>query len=355
METTFQTTYLQFLEDLKGTFPEYVSALTFAATLPNCKERFKEVWCPRAASVASRDDALFASGVELVSGFVLTNTLWSELSPNTQTAIWKYLSTLLLLVVAEDSASADVWDISGFQTSMADMMNFLKLSGGDGDTFSGMFEQLGKMMESFGLKDLSGAAADILPPNFKIPEKLFKGHIAKIVEELVKEFNPEDFGITPEMIDSKDPKAIFNLLQEIFTKKPDLLMSAGQKIAKKLQAKFQSGSIRREEIIREVEELMKEFSDNEAFSQLFGSLGDLMKMSEKTTGNEGSARRREVQERLRRKQAEKEARRAGTSNVVVYNSVDDATREAAYAALIAEEEAATVAASTKRAKQGKKH
>lgn len=350
---SFGKTYKQFLDDLKGTFPEYTAALTLAESLPDIQERFVEVWRNYAAAVAAQDSRIFdTKGIELVPGFVMTEKLWGELSAGTHSAIWKYISTLLLLAAASESSKTDggLWDISGFQTSMEEMMKHLKSEDGSG-AFMDMFAQLGKMAESMGLKDLSGASA------FKIPEKLFKGHIAKIVEELVKEFKPEDFGITAEMMESKDPKAVFNYLQEIFTKKPEMLMAAGQKIAKKLQAKFMSGSIKREEIIREVEELMKEFSDNEAFSELFGSLGDILKSSDKETGNEGSARRREVQERLRRKQAEKAAKRAagttgaaggaGASNLVIHSSVEAeahrAEAEAALAFLLAEEEAAAAA------------
>lgn len=332
---TFASTYAMFLEDLKGTFPEYTAALTLAGSLPDSLTRFVEVWHDHTESVAAKNGAIFdGRGVELVPGFVMTSALWSELSENTHNAIWKYLSTLLLL--AASSGIESLWDISGFQTSMEEMMKHLQESG-EGGTFASMFEQLGKMAETFGLKDLSGA----LPGGFKIPERLFKGHIARIVEELVKEFKPEDFGITEEMMDSKDPKAIFTNLQEIFTKKPDLLMSAGQKIAKKLQAKFASGSIKREEIITEVEELMKEFSDNEQFSELFGSLGEMLKSSDRSSGNEHSARLREARERLRRKTAERTARRTAAATNVVVNTEAEARAAAATAALLLEEEAAS--------------
>jgi hypothetical protein len=177
-----------------------------------------------------------------------------------------------------------------------------------------IFSKLGSMASMFGglkAEDLSGASS-----KFKIPERLFKGHIARIAEELVKEFKPEDFGISPDMLDSDDPARVFNYLQEVFTKKPELMMSAAQKIAKKIQAKFQRGEIKREDIIREAEELMKEFSENTAFSDLFGSLGEMLKGSERESGNEGSARRREVQERLRRKAEAKKAAAAAAATAV---------------------------------------
>jgi hypothetical protein len=122
-------------------------------------------------------------------------------------------------------------------------------------------------------------------------------------------------------------------------------MAAAQKIAKKIQAKFQRGEIRREDIIREAEELMKEFSDNDTFSNLFGSIGDMFKDSEKESGNEGSARRREVQERLRRKAAEKKTTAAAAATATAttpgMNTIVDGAEAAALAsmaALLREEE-----------------
>jgi hypothetical protein len=285
----------------------------------------------------------------------MTHALWSEIGIATQVAIWKYISSLLLLAAAAhtDTTADGLWDLSGFQHDMEAMMNTLKSSESVGDedggmagggmasgmagAMNGIFEKLGKMAETFGIKDLSGAAG-----KFKIPERLFKGHIAKIAEELVKEFKPEDFGISPEMLETDDPARVFTYLQEVFTKKPEMLMTAAQKIAKKIQVKFQRGEIKREDIIREAEELMKEFSDNEMFSEMFGSLGEMLKGGEKESGNEGSSRRREVQERLRRKTAEKEAKRAGagagSAPTNTFASSEDEVRAAAAAASLLKED-----------------
>lgn len=376
---TFAATYAQFVRELLLTFPEYEVPLRAAAAADPAaaKTAFLATWRPHTHAVATKSADLFAAapeGVPLVPGAPMTAKLWGELSEATHTAIWKYLSSLLLLAAAASEDASE--DMSGLQEDMEHMMRILKESGDSlASEMSGIFEKLAGLASSFGLGggaaaggagaaaaaaagiDLSGVAA--AAGKFKIPERLFKGHIAKIAEELVKEFKPEDFGIAPEMLESDDPARVFNYLQEIFTKKPEMLMGAAQKIAKKIQAKFARGEIRREDIIAEAEELMKEFSSNAAFSSLFGSLGEMLKSTEKESGNEGSARRREVQERLRRKQAEKEARRAtSTTNTVVHNPAAVAAAEAAMAALLEEEEherarAAAPAAKSAAAKKKK--
>lgn len=344
----FEKLYGEFVDDLVLTFPEYKSALSVQYS-ETTKSDFCKIWKPHTVDVASKNNAIFSStGFEILPGFTMTSVLWREISESTQNAIWKYISSLLLLAASDEVGKDGFWDISGFNAHMEAMMNMLKSDGAD-DEMGSIFEKLSKMAESFGLNtaDLSGA-------KFKIPEKLFKGHIAKIAEELVKEFKPEDFGISPEMLETNDPARVFTYLQEIFTKKPEMLMVSAQKIAKKIQAKFARGEIRREEIIREAEELMKEFSENEAFSSLFGSLGEMLKSSEKESGNEGSARRREVQERLRRKAAEKAATRGASTtastNVIVHNEAE----AAAIAAELLREEAAAVATLSSKPKGKKK-
>ncbi len=360
---TFEGTYVQFVDDLKGTFPEFSAALTHAASLPDSKERFVNIWKSHTSHIAACNASVFdGAGIELIPGFVMKRALWNELSESTHGVIWKYLSSLLLLAAATSTKeeASGLWDLSGFNADMETMMRMLSEAGaggaeggdgGMGESMKDIFSKLSSMASMFGglgglggiAEDLSGAAS-----KFKIPERLFKGHIARIAEELVKEFKPEDFGISPDMLESDDPARVFNYLQEVFTKKPELMMSAAQKIAKKIQAKFQRGEIKREDIIREAEELMKEFSENTAFSELFGSLGEMLKGSEKESGNEGSARRREVQERLRRKAAEKEAARkpAGATNVLATSEAE--LRAAAAAAALLMEEDKETAATAKR-------
>jgi hypothetical protein len=344
---SFHTLFLQFCEDLKGTFPELSFSKCRSLTAEEAQAQFHALWKSHQEAIRTRDASIFTEeGIEVLPGVVLTKKLWKEVGDSTHTAIWNYLSSLTLILVSEGFG---LWDEEEMKKSMEDMMKHLKeaaeaAGAGEGSTggagegafpFAGMggiFEKLKEMAEKMGEGKEGGM------PDFKIPERMFNGHIAKMAKELAAEFKPEDFGISPEMLQSDDPAKIFEYLQEIFTKKPDMLMSAAQRIAKKIQAKFQRGEIRREEIIAEVEELMKEFSGNEAFNSLFGQLGDILSFSAKATGNEGSERRRVVQERLRKKQAEKDAKKAKASPMA--NAAAIAAAEKAAAALLLEEEAA---------------
>jgi hypothetical protein len=340
---SFHTLFLQFCDDLKGTFPELSFSKCRSLTAEEAQAQFHALWKNHQDAIRTRDASLFTQeGMEVLPGILITKKLWKEVSETTHNAIWNYISSLMLISVSEGFG---MWDEEEMRKSMEEMMKHLKeaaeAQGGAGSEggespFAGMggiFEKLKEMAEKMGDGKEGGAL-----PNFKIPERMFNGHIAKMARELAAEFKPEDFGISPEMLQADDPAKIFEYLQEIFTKNPEMLMAAAQRIAKKIQAKFQRGEIRREEIVAEVEELMKEFSENEAFNALFGQLGDLLSFSAKATGNEGSERRRVVQERLRKKQAEKEAKKAAKAPVV--NSAAIAAAEAAAAALLKEEEVA---------------
>jgi hypothetical protein len=185
MPASFSNTYTQFLNELKDTLPEFLPALVAASELPDAQAQFTALWRPYTADAAAKNSAIFTvAGIGLVPGVTMTASLWSELSPATQNAIWKYISSLLLLAATDDDS---LWDLSGFKTSLSTMMAHMTRGGAEGADLSGalpegfasLFEKLSSM--GAGFPDLSG----VLPGNFKIPERLFKGHIAKIAEELV--------------------------------------------------------------------------------------------------------------------------------------------------------------------------
>jgi hypothetical protein len=371
---TFQTTFDQFVGELEATFPELKDGIKAARAFPkeHLAKQFRVMYRGKAMLVAVRDEAFFAGDVEILPGIVMTPKLWSEISKATKKAIWNYLSSLILLTAADDATEEDTfWNDEEFKRCMENMMSGLKdaasgaasggagtsgASGAAGGTSSnpfagfgnmgdmgGLFGKLREMAESFASNagastggSGSGAPTGTGLPEFKIPERMFKGHIAKMARELAEEFKPEEFGISPELMNTQDPAKVFEYLQELFTRNPEKLMSAAQRIAKKLQTKFLRGEIKRDEIIAEIEELMKEFSENEAFNSIFGNLGELLQMSAKATGNEGSERRRVVQERLRKKTAEKEAKK--TALVPADAAAAIAAADAAAAALLAEED-----------------
>jgi hypothetical protein len=139
-----------------------------------------------------------------------------------------------------------------------------------------------------------------------------KGQLAKLVEELVKEFKPEEFGFTPEIMAEceRNPAKAFEVITEIYTKRPESLQGVLKRIMKRLQDKIRRGEFKPQEIAKEAEEMMKEFTNNPAFMELLTSLKDGFGAAEdpdlmRENGREGDARRNIVRDRLKARLAAK--------------------------------------------------
>ncbi len=167
-----------------------------------------------------------------------------------------------------------------------------------------------------------GATGEGMP---KIPEKFLKGHIARLAEEIVRDFKPEDFGLDVSEMSKHgdDPTKAFEMLMRVYTTNPGIIQKSIQKIGKRLQQKIQSGAIRPQEIIREAEELMKEFSENPAFVDMMDSFRGIFGMGggddpDLMHGGGGagsqSARMSLVRERLRKKVEERQAAAAAAAS-----------------------------------------
>jgi hypothetical protein len=288
----FQKKYNEFVMDLKATIPEMSGVLDAAYRLSNSDRfnEFKSVVLP--ACDPSRDQT--ASPGYILPGVKLSQDLWSSLSDKSQAAIQEYLRILSFCCMYNSTPGAD-----GLPPKMAEWTEtFLnswkeKLSGMD---FDNMSKKLADMMANMG------------PASFpKLPDRLLKGHLAKLAEELIKEFSPEDFGLTAEELAACDthPARAFELLTEVYTKKPHILQKAIERIAKRLQDKIRRGELRPEQIAAEAEELMKDFSENNAFTELMKSFKGSFGMEDpevaRQAGRPEEARLNLVKERLRKK------------------------------------------------------
>lgn len=309
-ENIFDTKYTEFANELAECLPELEMQITAAKALFTAQRlsEFKDQVLPTSGN--PRRDATVCPGAVL-PGVIITDELWSELSDGTQRAIQEYL-TLLSVCCLFDTGMNDPKMWEGTTGWGDDFMNTWK-DKMDGGMFAGLAEKMGKMF---------GEDGSNIP---KLPEKFLKGHIAKLAEELVRDFKPEDFGFTPSEIASleKDPARAFEMMMKMYTTKPDLIQKSIQKIGKRLQQKIASGQINPKQIAAEAEELLKTFTDNPAFSSLMESFrgmfgmgaggGDIDPDLLRSVGRENDARMSIVKERLRRKLEQKKAAAAGGS------------------------------------------
>jgi hypothetical protein len=235
----------------------------------------------------------------VLPGVFINDAMWNSCSSKTKEAINQFLSLLTFSITMKEGTGSD-FGLGGdafrkwADTFMDDWRG--KMNRTEFDSFTKRFSDL------FGSTAASG---ERLPP---FPEKLRKGKLVKLAEEIVKELKMEDFGIDPATMESagNDPTKALGIIMELLTKNPAALQNTIGKLTKKIQSKIQSGAIRPSELVAEAEELMKTFSENpqfvglmESFRQSFGAFND--PDVARATNREPENRLNIVKERLRKK------------------------------------------------------
>jgi len=347
----FQQKYNEFVEDLRGALPEYDDALSAALVL-SAEDRLtrfqQEVKTANMFHENQEDhakkDPHEINPRSILPGVELTDAIWAGLSENTQKAIWEHTRILSICCLMEAGFSQDTqpkWVEDAFSQAMKDVQDKMKSTDLEGvlKTFMTYFQSMKGTdatddTDDTDAKDDSKDAKDAKAPKKglfengfpSLPEKFMKGHLARLAQEIVKDITPADLGITAEQLKEceKDPSRAIHILFSTFTERPDVIQKVVTKIGKRLQQKVASGSIRPQEIAKEAEEMMKEFSENSSFVDMMENIKRAFGMEDmdiaRKTGNEGSARLSLARDRLRKKlekkkeaQAQAGARGAGAS------------------------------------------
>jgi hypothetical protein len=300
LEMTFFNKYTEFIGDLHAPFPELKAELDAAAALPSAKaiKQYLEEVVPKHKGFTG---ALHCPGTVL-PGVVLTEDLWGAVSDKTKRAVYDYISILDLSAMYSSGGSKIPKDwaenIMKNWRGRMDSVDFASLA----DKFKNMF-------------GTDGA----LP---KLPEKFLKGKLARLAEDIVKEFKPEDFGLRPEDLETveKDPTRAFEILMQASTSNPDILQKAMMRVGKKLQGKIQSGALNPRELAQEAEELMKEFQSNPAFVEMMESFRSAFSFESpeaasaaRAAGKDHLSRLSQTQARLRKKLEAKKAAAAAAA------------------------------------------
>jgi hypothetical protein len=295
MDSIFLSKYEEFADALKTAFPELEETIKVALGVPvNEREKmYKQMVLPTAGN--PKRDSKAVPGMVL-PGVFINEALWSSSSEKTREAINQFLGVLTFSLVMKDGSSKDFGD-DAFRSWADTFMNQWrsKMDRGEFDSFTKRFADL------FGSTAASG---ERLPP---FPEKLRKGKLVRLAEEIVRELKPEEFGLDPETIKQceTDPSKAFEVIMNSTMRNPEKLQGAMKRIVKRLQEKFQRGEFKPQELAAEAEEMMKEFSENPAFVDMMDSLrktfsfeGDMD--AARAAGQEKSARLNVAQERMRK-------------------------------------------------------
>ena len=294
-ETIFQSKYTEFIADLKETFPELATELAAAEAIP--AEKRRDQYIKHVLKTHAKPDTILLTPGTVLPGVTISNDLWSCVSSKTCKAIYDYLS-LLDLCSAYDNKSGlgKEWA----EKIMGDWKE--KLSGVD---FASLSEKFASM---FGGEGAAGA----IP---QLPERFLKGKLAKLAEEMVREFRPEDFGFTAEEVAEieSDPKRGFEKLMSSAMSNPGKLQETMMRVAKRLQERIQRGELKPAELAAEAEELMKDFQSQPAFTQMMEQFRSAFSFEDpvaaRAAGYENEGRLAAVRARLRKKLAAKQAKK----------------------------------------------
>jgi hypothetical protein len=304
MDMVFDAKYVEFAKDLLATCPELEVQIKAALALEN-EDRMKEFKKQVLTSCSPKRNGEKCPDYVL-PGVAMPQDIWSSLSEKSKKAIQEYMTILSFTFLIDAGTSGDIsgseWSADWAKTMMDDMKE--KMGGFD---FTDVSAKIASLFGSMG-----GADGSRFP---QLPEKFLNGQIAKLAEDIVKELKIEDFGLDPEVLKSagNDPTKALNLIMEVLMKNPQNLQKTIQKLSKKIQQKIQSGALRPNDLVAEAEELMKTFSENpqfvslmESFRQSFGAFDPEVA---RKTNRESEHRLNIVQERLRKKLAEKNAKK----------------------------------------------
>lgn len=150
----------------------------------------------------------------------------------------------------------------------------------------------------------------------EIPERLRKGRIARLAEELAKQIDPADFGIDPALLKGDNVEEVLKGLAEMYQRDPTKLVTGAKRVAEKIKKQIMGGSLDRDALIAEAKEFVEIFRNHPTFKEAIakfegligeGGLAEMFGAAGGGGGGASSDRLRAVQERLRKKLAARDA------------------------------------------------
>lgn len=286
---TFHSKYEEFAADLKDSFPELSEALAATLELPK-EDRLDAYKAQVFTATKNFDRASETSPGTILPGVLLTDALWQSAGKKTRSAIFEYISIMNLCTAFQSNMGSEFtkeWAEKMMKDARASMSNldFKNLS----ETFFKAF----------------GSKGDSLPP---LPEKFLKGKLAALAEEMVKEFNPADFGLSAADLEAceRDPTRAFEILMSGSLGNSEMIQKAMGRVAKRLQEKVSRGELKPQELVAEAEELIKEFQEHPAFVELMKAFRGAFNVDEdmetaRGAGRDNEGRLAAVRARLRKK------------------------------------------------------
>lgn len=266
----------EFLKDLKKARPELEPLITAEySTIDNAKEAafFTEHYRPLAMDFIKKNEDIFKEPRFFLRGIDFS-TFYSDLSSKDQNNVWDFLRTGLVASYIGDDWMKTIKDI------------WSKVSGKEGDEID---EVLNDTKTKSNIEELF--------------EYFKETRIFKLGMEMLETFKLTDFGI--DELDFTDPAKIVEMF-----KNPDnpITRKAMGAVEKFIEGKIRAGSLKKEDLIREIEMLREKFkySLGKIFKEsIFGESTHEAQTAEVLLGSSPEARRARMLARLQRKQRDR--------------------------------------------------
>lgn len=273
-----------YLEDVRTTFPEF--AETLAQNYPEPLDTtaactfFSETMKPVAMKILQKDESLFAQDFFILKGVNLSPT-WSTLSAETQESIWKYIRLSLAYSFLGGDSESQIQSLLGMFKSM-------------------WAEKTGKSED-----EIDGILNDERTQNSmqELLDSFSKSKIAGLLTEMIETIRPEQLGL--DQLNVTDIAQIAEMLKD---PNNPILQKASRAIKEFMDRKMESGSLTKEDLIREIEGFKAQLTGkfgNLLKETLLGEEGGNRQSAQVLMGNSPEARRARMLARLQKKQREK--------------------------------------------------
>ena len=202
----FNLQYIQFADELEEAFPELEPQLKLALALSEEDRirKFAEEVLPSMAAVhgSDKEPNCLLPGVKLPAG------AWSALSETNRKSILSYLGLLSSCALFNiDGSKVDGENKSSggipFDTGSASWKGAMNWY----ESMMGQWKDKASGVDWSAMTSKISSIFGISGEGFKLPEKFMKGHLARLVEELMRDFNPADFGFSEEDIKKLESSA----------------------------------------------------------------------------------------------------------------------------------------------------
>lgn len=278
MSFEIHTVLKECFDDIRKEFPSFASVLDENYPEPiDYKlevERFKTEIQPHFMAIVKKDDVLFASPRPFLRGLDFSS-LYADASDKQKEAVWNYARMFLMCSYLGSDIMETVkglWSTVTGKTSTDEVDDVLK----DSETQSGITDLL---------------------------ETLKETRIFKLGMEVMENLNVEALGL-----DSIDFTNIPALIEMAKNPEHPVTKKAITTVQSLIEQKMRSGSLRKEDFVREIEMLKEKFKHSlgKLFkSEIFGETDRPTQASETILSNHPEARRARMLARLQRKVGKK--------------------------------------------------